>query len=146
MSYTYEYPRPMVTVDAIIYRQTKEQKTEILLIQRANDPFRSMWALPGGFVDIQEDIIDAVIRETKEETGLQINNFKQFKAFGKPGRDPRGRNIAIVFYAELINEQTEIAGDDASVASWFEVNGLPRLAFDHCKIINEWLNEYNFKK
>lgn len=141
MSYSYEYPRPMVTVDAIVYRKTAGQNTEILLIKRKKEPFREMWALPGGFVDMDEDIDDAVKRETKEETGVLIEDFKQFKAFGKPGRDPRGRNIAIVFYAELINFQKEIAGDDADDAKWFNIISLPKLAFDHEEIIEKWTNE-----
>jgi 8-oxo-dGTP diphosphatase len=137
MTYTYEYPRPMVTVDAIIYKKT-DIKIEILLIKRGNNPFINMWALPGGFVDMDEDLIDAVKRETEEETNLIIDNFRQFKTYGKQGRDPRGRNISIVFYAQVSKEVRPKHGDDASDVEWFDLNSLPELAFDHSEIINEW--------
>ncbi len=139
MTYSYEYPRPMVTVDAIVYKKI-DNNIEILLIKRGNEPFRDMWALPGGFVDMDEDLVDAVKRETLEETGINIDNFRQFKTYGKPGRDPRGRNISVVFSAQANQNSIAIHGDDAADALWFKIGSLPELAFDHKEIIGEWIN------
>lgn len=145
MKYTYEYPRPMLTVDAIVFRKAGK-RTEILLIKRGNEPYKDMWALPGGFVDMDEDLHEAVSREVYEETGLSNMEFKQFRAYGKPTRDPRGRNIAIVFYAECKDYQTANAGDDASDTKWVGLNfdnsktsaNVIKLAFDHNQIVDDW--------
>lgn len=134
MAYTYKYPRPMVTVDIAVIKQNTR---ELLLIKRKNDPFKGSWALPGGFVDKDEALIDAAKRELAEETGITGQELKQLAAFGDPGRDPRGHTISIVFYTLMANQQlTATAADDAADAQWYSLNHLPPLAFDHQKIIN----------
>lgn len=140
MAYKYEYPRPMLTVDAIIYRKNGNE-LEILLIKRGREPYKDSWALPGGFVEIDEDLINAIERETHEETGLSNIKFTQFKAYGKPGRDPRGRTVSIVFYGESPLNQKVQSGDDASDAKWFNTCHLPDLAFDHNLILSEWIKK-----
>ncbi len=138
MAYTYDYPRPMVTVDIIL--TTQKHPSEILLIQRKNPPFENTWALPGGFVDMDEDLKDAAIRELKEETGVDYPDLKQFKTYGTPQRDPRGRTISIVFYASTPNKIDAIGMDDAAEAAWFPLEQLPPLAFDHQVILEEFIN------
>lgn len=134
MSYTYNYPRPALTVDCLIFR--KKTDLQILLIQRKYDPFKDNWALPGGFVEIDEDLIDAANRELEEETNLKNIELFQLQTFGKPGRDPRGRTISVAFWG-IHHEQSEIeAGDDAKNVGWFDINQLPVLAFDHEHILN----------
>jgi len=139
MSYTYEYPRPMVTVDNVIFYK-KDNDLEILLIKRGNEPYKDKWALPGGFVDMDEELELAALRELKEESGLSITTINQIKAYGKVGRDPRGRNISVAFYGYVDGESTNLnAGDDASDAKWFKIENLPSLAFDHSEIIEDAL-------
>jgi 8-oxo-dGTP diphosphatase len=139
MSYTYEYPRPMLCVDMIVLRKTESHK-EILLIKRLNEPFKDYWALPGGFIEMEEDLIDSAHRELEEETHINQIELKQLKTYGAPGRDPRGRTISVVFGGYLNSEQEAQAGDDAKETHWFPVNELPPLAFDHELIIEESLD------
>lgn len=135
--YCYEYPRLMLTVDAAVYKNENSQ-ISILLIKRGNDPFKDLWALPGGFVDMDETLDEAVKRELLEETGLKNINMKQFYTYGNPDRDPRGRTVSVVYYSYLDSGSYIInAGDDAADANWFPLNQLPVLAFDHQNIINE---------
>jgi len=138
MPYTYQYPRPAVTVDIIIIKN-KAQEKEILLIERGIEPFKGMWALPGGFVEMDETLKQAAIRELKEETGLEDISLIQFKTYGDPNRDPRHRTISIVYYNILKpgSNPKPFAGDDASKVKWFQLSNLPDLAFDHKKIIHE---------
>ncbi|MBN2776937.1 MAG: NUDIX hydrolase [Bacteroidales bacterium] len=135
MTYTYDYPRALVTVDIII----TDNNNRLLVIKRGNDPFKNMWALPGGFIEMDEKLVDSATRELQEETGLTNINLKQFKAYGDPGRDPRGRNIVIVFYGKCSSPNDVIAGDDAAETHWFELNNLPELAFDHKQIVDDFL-------
>ncbi|MBN2614828.1 MAG: NUDIX hydrolase [Bacteroidales bacterium] len=134
MSYTYAYPRPAVTVDAVIFRIRNHQR-EVLLIERRHPPFRHQWALPGGFVDMDEDLETAAGRELEEETGLKHILLHQFHAFGAPGRDPRHRTISVAYWGELETSQPIRAGDDAQKAQWFSLDELPKTAFDHEEII-----------
>ncbi len=129
----------MVTVDCIITCQTSPGEQWILLIKRGKEPFKEMWALPGGFVDMKEDLSEAAQRELHEETGLLISNLKQFATYGKPGRDPRGRTISVVFQASVNEKFSVTGGDDASEACWFSSSHLPDLAFDHNLIIRDFL-------
>ncbi len=139
--YTYDYPRPMVTVDCILIQEQNEHKL-ILLIQRGQEPFKNMWALPGGFVDMDEDLSDAAQRELLEETGIKCENLKQFATFGKPGRDPRGRTVSVVYYGIVKPESSNaVAGDDAASAQWFFLQDLPELAFDHSVIVYEFFEK-----
>src|SRR5229473_2344318 len=97
--YCYDYPRPAVTVDVAVV--TREQTHRVLLIRRKHDPFAGMWALPGGFVEMDESLEAAARRELKEETGIDVGQIEQLSTFGDPGRDPRGRTISIVYLARL---------------------------------------------
>lgn len=134
MAYTYKYPRPALTVDAVVFRK-KEEKTEVLLIRRKNTPFQGNWALPGGFVDMDETLETAVARELFEETGLKDIRLQQMHAFSTPGRDPRGHTISVVFWGFLIDDQQAKGGDDAQEAAWFDIDKLPKLAFDHEDVV-----------
>lgn len=140
MKYTYEYPKASNTVDAIIISQ-KEKK--LLLIKRLNQPFKDFWALPGGFIEMEETILESVKREVLEETSLTNLKFKEFGFYGDPGRDPRGRTISMIYYAYCDQPELAIANDDAKALAWFDFNSLPDLAFDHAKIIKEFLNKIN---
>ena len=139
MIYTYAYPRPAVTVDIIVTKNINNIN-HILLIERKNQPFKNMWALPGGFIDIDEEIEFAAYRELQEETSLSDIELIQYQTFGKIGRDPRGRTISIIYYGSLQNKnQTIEAGDDAKKAQWFPLDNLPELAFDHIEIIHQFI-------
>ncbi len=141
MIYTYAYPRPALTVDIIIKKKAGNF-FYVLLIERKNEPFKNQWALPGGFVDIDEEIEDAAYRELKEETSISDIKLSQFRTFGKIGRDPRGRTISVIYSGELINLKQKVkAGDDAKNLNWFPLNELPRLAFDHNYIIDSFVAE-----
>lgn len=136
-TYTYNYPKPSVTTDCILLK--KSSQTDILLIKRKHDPFMGKWALPGGFVEIDEDLEEGAKRELIEETGIDNIQIKQFKTYGKPGRDPRGRTISVVYSGYVEETENNIkAGDDAVEVSWFDLGNLPELAFDHKKIIEEF--------
>lgn len=134
MNFIYQYPRPSVTVDILIFKL--KNPTQVLLIKRKNEPFKNTWAFPGGFVDENEPLDKAASRELTEETTLENIDLKQLQSFGDPGRDPRGHTISIVFWGIANEEDIAIAGDDASKAEWFEINNLPILAFDHQKIFD----------
>jgi 8-oxo-dGTP diphosphatase len=139
--YCYAYPHPAVTVDIVCLRLEGSAR-QVLLIRRKNKPFQGSWALPGGFVDIDEDLEPAARRELREETGLRVRTLRQVYAFGKPGRDPRERTISIAFLARIghnKNSKNIRAADDAEDVKWFNVRGLPALAFDHRQIIRQAL-------
>ena len=123
-----------VTVDIVVFDY---QQQNILLIQRKNDPYKGMWALPGGFVDEHEDLETAARRELKEETSIEVEKLMQVKAFGKPGRDPRQHTVSIAFVGVAAENVVVLAADDAKEAKWFDKNNLPDLAFDHAEIILE---------
>ncbi|HAJ99714.1 MAG TPA: NUDIX hydrolase [Bacteroidales bacterium] len=140
MSYTYPYPRPAVTADALIYRKDHD-KLEILLIQRAFPPFKDCWALPGGFLDMEETLEECIAREVQEETGLSGLEFVQLEAFSALNRDPRHRTITVVFLAQANCDGIPQAGSDASHVQWFAVGNLPALAFDHESVIEKALTK-----
>lgn len=123
-----------VTVDCVVLCNV-DNDFKILLIKRKNDPFKEKWALPGGFVEDNEELEIAAIRELEEETGVKVTSMEQVQAFGTPGRDPRGRTISIAFLSRIYCEEELRAGDDAAEARWFSVNNLPELAFDHKEIV-----------
>ncbi len=138
------YRNPALTVDGVVLlRQPMSVHGEsplVLLVERGNEPFRGMFALPGGFVDFGEDIRDAIDREIQEETGLTGLPFRQFRTFGHPDRDPRGHTVSVVYVAVIVGEAPEVVGgDDAVSASWFPVDKLPQLAFDHAQILGRVL-------
>jgi 8-oxo-dGTP diphosphatase len=134
--YVYEWPRPMLTVDAVIFRFVNG-KVQVLLIQRGNEPYKGKWALPGGFVDMDEELENAAARELEEETGLTGVALTQLHTFGRCGRDPRGRQISVAFFGIApANTKRIKGGDDAVRAKWFNIKNLPaELAFDHNEII-----------
>ncbi len=135
--YTYDYPRALVTVDIIV----TDNNNKLLLIKRANNPYKNMWAFPGGFIEMNERLVDSAKRELFEETSLQNIELKQFKAYGDLGRDPRGRNIAVVFHGKYTTPELAKAGDDASESKWFDIQDLPKMAFDHGIILREFLGQ-----
>lgn len=135
--YTYPYPRPAVTVDAILVSPDRS----VLLIERGREPYKGNWALPGGFINIDEPLETACRRELEEETGIVVAELKQFRAYGDVNRDPRHRTISILFYAFTENELIAFAGDDAAKAQWFSIDNLPELAFDHGLILEEFKAE-----
>ena len=145
MAYVYKYPRPALTVDAVVFCR-EHIDLYVLLIERARPPFQGTWALPGGFVDIDESLEDAVARELKEETGVEGIDLKQFYTFGTPGRDPRHRTVSVAYYGERDCMKGLHAGDDAGKAAWFHINDLPPLAFDHKDIVLMAYNRYRKDK
>jgi 8-oxo-dGTP diphosphatase len=131
--YTYDYPRPAVTVDMVI--ATTERRPRVLLIRRKHPPFEGLWALPGGFVNENEALDAAARRELREETGVETDRIEQLHAFGDPGRDPRGHVVTIAYLARVNAKQVRpVAADDAAEVGWFRFDDLPPLAFDHAKI------------
>lgn len=134
--YVYEYPRPAITSDVAVLRL--EKVPEILLVQRRDQPFRSMWALPGGFLEMEETLEETARRELLEETGIRAGELIRFETYDKPGRDPRGRTITQVFVM-IWNEEMGLpeAGSDAAALQWFSLDKLPALAFDHLEIITD---------
>lgn len=136
MPYTYEYPRPAVTVDVVLFT-IRAGELAVLLIRRGGAPFKGHWALPGGFVEENETLERAASRELKEETGIEQSALEQLGAFGDPGRDPRGHTVSVAFYAFLVAPARPVAADDAADAQWVSIASLARsrVAFDHARII-----------
>lgn len=133
--YTYRYPHPAVTVDVALFAGIPARR-RLLLVRRASPPFAGHWALPGGFVDIDEDLEDAARRELLEETGLAAGPLRQLGTWGTPGRDLRERVISVVYLGELPAATGPDAGSDAAEAAWFGTDVLPVLAFDHADIVD----------
>jgi len=146
MAYTYEYPRPAVTVDCVVFGLDDSADLRILLIERADDPFAGHWALPGGFVDMGEDLDLAAKRELEEETGIKDIFIEQLYTFGAPNRDPRGRVISVAYYALVnLSEHPIKAASDARQAKWFKISELPSLAFDHKQVLEMALERLRAK-
>jgi 8-oxo-dGTP diphosphatase len=133
--FTYQYPRPAVTVDVVIV--TREAKPRVLLIRRKHEPYLGQWAIPGGFVDMDEALEAAARRELLEETSVRARKLEQLGTFGDPGRDPRGRTISVVYLAQVDAERVHPeANDDAAEVGWFSLSRPPAdLAFDHAEIL-----------
>ena len=142
MSYTYDYPRPCVTTDCLIFRKINS-KWNLLFIERSNDPFKGCWALPGGFLEMEEDLDACAARELQEETRLTGIELHQLYAFGSPNRDPRHRTISVAYWGVDNTERQAIGSDDAVVARWFALDKLPSLAFDHEQILQKALSDIN---
>ncbi len=138
MAYTYEYPRPSVTVDGLIFRIVAKQ-LEVLLIKRKKDPYKDQWALPGGFMEMDETPEEGVVREVQEETGLKLSAVMQLGAYGAVHRDPRGRTVSIAYIAFVNDTEEAKAADDAAAVEWVALNTLDkkRLAFDHALIFED---------
>lgn len=135
MRYTYEYPRPAVTADVVVFT-IRGGELCVLLIRRGKAPFKGSWALPGGFVDQNEPLDRAAVRELEEETKLTGMVVEQLGAFGEPGRDPRGHTVSVAYYTFLPAMRPVSAGDDASAVDWHAIRSLPKMAFDHGDIID----------
>ena len=136
MPFTYEYPHPAVTVDGVVFGYD-EADLKVLLIQREQAPFKARWAIPGGFVEINEGLEDAARRELEEETGITRLYLEQLYTFGEPKRDPRERVISVAYYALVkLAAHTVHAASDARRVAWFPVADLPALAFDHEEIVD----------
>jgi 8-oxo-dGTP diphosphatase len=132
--YTYDYPRPAVSVDIVIV--SHEPEPRVLLIRRKHDPYAGSWAIPGGFVDMEESLEAAAARELFEETGVRTGNLDQLYTFGDPARDPRGRVISVAYLAQVnVTEIKPVAADDAEAVGWFALERPPQLAFDHAEIL-----------
>ncbi len=128
-----KHRNPALTVDGVLIEDGK-----ILLIRRGREPFKGRWALPGGFVEYGERVEDAVIREFREETGLETEIIRLVGVYSDPDRDPRGHTVSIVYILKRTGGELRV-GDDASEARFFPINELPEMAFDHGKIIKEAL-------
>lgn len=133
--FSYDFPRPALTVDCVVFG-LDDEGLRVLLIQRGREPFAGTWALPGGFVDMDETLEAAALRELEEETGLTGLVLEQLHTFGNPGRDPRGRTVSVVYFA-LVNlaDHRPAGASDAADAAWFSHGALPQLAFDHADIL-----------
>jgi len=144
--YSYEYPRPALTVDVVIFT-LREDRLHVLLIRRAEKPFVRMWALPGGFVKIDESLEEAAHRELGEETGLREAYLEQLYTYGDPLRDPRGRVVTVSYFALIPADAPLLAeaGGEISEAGWFPVEEIPSLAFDHAEIIAYALRRLRYK-
>jgi 8-oxo-dGTP diphosphatase len=144
--YVYDWPRPMVTVDAAVFAVT-DGGVKLLLINRGHEPFKGHWAFPGGFVDIDEELDDAAARELAEETGLTNVKLEQMHTFGKVGRDPRGRQITVCYIGIITEGLDRIkAGDDAAKAQWFDIKSLPKnMAFDHDEVARLAIKSFKLK-
>jgi len=139
MGFTYNFPRPAVTTDTLVFREGKEC-IEVLLIKRKKEPYKDFWAIPGGFLEIEETPIEGAKRELLEETSLKIDILKEVGTFGDIDRDPRGRTITIVFYTFLSShDHIAKATSDAMEVKWFSVKEMPEMAFDHSEIFKEGL-------
>lgn len=130
-------PSIQLAVDAIVFGYSKADGVSVLLVQRKYEPFKKFWALPGGFVQPQESLEEAVKRELQEETGIKVNYLEQLYTFGQPNRDPRHRVVSVAYFALVKSSwyQELKASTDAEEARWFPFKELPRLAFDHKKIV-----------
>lgn len=136
MSYTYSHPRPALTVDCVVFG-FDEGALKVLLVRRGVRPFEGCWALPGGFVHVEEALEDAARRELREETGVDRVFLEQLYTFGRVDRDPRERVVSVAYYALVpLAGHAPCAATDARDAAWFEVRDTPRLAFDHAEILD----------
>jgi 8-oxo-dGTP diphosphatase len=146
--YCYDYPRPAITVDLVVFTRTGDG-LRVLLIRRKADPFAGRWALPGGFLDIDEPVEAAARRELKEETGLEVAGPVEFLGvFADPGRDPRGWTISLAHVALLPGSgptPDPTAGDDAQDATWLDTADARGLAFDHDAILAKAMDGYRTK-
>lgn len=126
-----------VAVDAVVFGYESKNNLSVLLIKRGIEPFKDQWALPGGLVLNDESLEEAVERELKEETGITIDYLEQLYTFGKPGRDPRNRVVAVTYFALVKPNHFNIKADtDAADVQWFNLKELPKLAFDHQLVLD----------
>ena len=144
--YTYDYPRPSLTVDIVVF-SVRADNLQALLVRRGEEPYSGMWALPGGFIHLDESLEEAAARELREETGIHEAYLEQLYTYGEPNRDPRGRVVTIAYFALIAADKpicTE-GGTDTTQACWFSINELPGLAFDHAEILTYALRRLRYK-
>jgi 8-oxo-dGTP diphosphatase len=139
-----EHPRIDVTVDVVALAEV-EGEPHLLVVRRGNPPFEDQWALPGGYLEVDEDLASGAARELHEETGIELRpeELRQLGAYGEPDRDPRNRTISIAFLVELDRAIDAEGGSDATDAQWLPVASLlsaGELAFDHATIIRDALS------
>lgn len=142
--YCYKYPHPAVTTDCVIFGYDVKDGLSVLLIRRGLDPYKGSWAFPGGFIRMDEDAETGARRELNEETGLDSVYVEEFGCFSEVDRDPRERVITIAFFA-LVRKADVKGGDDAEAASWFPLDWIPPLAFDHDRILRVALRKLKEK-
>ena len=136
MAFTHQYARPALTVDCVVFG-LDDEGLKVLLIERDLEPFRGKWALPGGFVHVDESLDDAALRELREETGVKKVYLEQLYTVGTLGRDPRERVVTVAYYALVqLGDHRVQAATDAREAMWFALEDLPKLAFDHDQILD----------
>jgi len=144
MNYTYEYPRPSVACETVVFHMNGDVP-QVLLVKRKHEPFKGMWCIPGGFLDMDEELDECAARELYEETGVDIEPRYLSQAFtvGKKDRDPRGRIIAVVYTTVVEDDSMYVlcANDDAEEVAWFSMDALPMLAADHLDTIRRTLGE-----
>ena len=132
----YEHPHPAVTVDVVVFT-IRDRKLKLLLVRRGGEPYRGKWALPGGFIQMDEGLDAAARRELQEETGVSGVFLEQLYTFGEPKRDPRERVITVAYYALIPSDKLQLrAASDAEAVGWFAMDELPKLAFDHAEIVS----------
>ena len=140
MSYTYKYPRPAVTADCVVI--TQEAEPRVLLIKRGGEPFKDCWAIPGGFMEMNETTEQCAVRELKEETNIVISDLHQIGVYSKVDRDPRGRTVSVAYLAITDKAQDAIGKDDAAEVKWWPLTALPKMAFDHDDIMRDAVRLY----
>ena len=146
MSYCYEFPRPGLTVDCVVFGLDEQDSLKVMLILRKIPPFQGQWALPGGFVHLDETLEEAAFRELQEETGIENVFLEQLYTFGGINRDPRERIVTVAYYALVNLREYDIeATTDAMDAAWFAIDELPKLPFDHQQIFETALNRLRGK-
>ncbi len=144
--FTSKYPKPAVTVDCVIFGYAKNS-LQVLLISRGVEPFKNTWALPGGFIKMDETLNEAAARELEEETGLKHVYMEQLYTFGAVNRDPRERVVSVAYFALINLDKAHPikGGTDAKEARWFDINEVPKLAFDHRQILDKAIERLKTK-
>ncbi len=139
------FERPALTVDSVVFG-LDDKDLKVMLIQRNIEPFKGKWALPGGFIHLDETLEEAALRELKEETGIEKVYLEQLYTFGAINRDPRERVVSVAYYALVnLSDHNIQASTDASDAAWFPIDDLPDLPFDHDHIIESALKRLKGK-
>ena len=141
--YAYRYPRASVTADAVLFAE-RDGRTYVLLIQRGNEPYKGYWAFPGGFLNMDETVAHCAERELEEETGIVLTGMQLAGVYSDVERDPRGR-VVTAAYTAMTTMPEATAADDAAAAQWWPLNALPKLAFDHDKILRDAKRVMNIK-